>query len=371
MRITKIRIFGEINKKYRPYIVGVIVILCITFTLLAYQAIRQPLMIEEKVIANTIEEKVIFDYVAVVKPSTLYPQGGKVVPDQVIFYKLADKLIIQLDASINSARPVRIEGSIGVVFRLVAKDMWEREFELVAAQPINTEGISHSLLHEEIHLDLKELFSFIEKVEEETLVRSSNYTLLIKPKIEGTVYQKNENKAHEIISNIEIPFQLTGQYIKYAAESLEKEFIRTEIIEDVNTVPQSFNFFGKELTVIKARYSFSIVAIILLILIIISIVEKAKQKKEKVNEIYLIDKKHKSKIISISDKAGFKNSPQLGLDSFKALLQIAEEKDEPILRYADDIEGSVYYYIIATPTIYYYRIAKSIVVKGSDLAHHA
>lgn len=350
---------------------GLMVILWVAFTIFAYKAIKQPLVAEEKVIENKIEEKVLFDYAAIVQPSTLYPRGGKVVPDKVIFTKLTDKLIIQLDSIINTEKPVKIEGSTGVVFSLVAKDMWEREFELVANHSINTEGIHNSILQKEIELDIEDILSFTNKVEEESLVRSSNYLLVIKPKVEGTIFNEKGNKLLEINSNIEIPFEVSGQFIKYAGESMEREFIKTEVIENINTVPQRFYLFGKELSIIKSRYFFSTISIILLVLILISIAEKVIFKEEKTNEIYSIDKKHKSKIISLSNKTNFGNSPQLGLKSFKALLQISEEKEEPILRYADENEGAVYYYIIGNPTIYYYRSINSIVVKGSCLAHDA
>lgn len=326
-------------------------------------------MLEQKTIKNTIEEKISFDYAAMVKPSTLYPKGGIVAPDKAIFTALTDKLIIKLNADISSEKPVKFEGRIGIAYSTIAKDMWEREFELMPTKIINSEGITHDILQQEIQFDIAKVMDFINKVEEEILVRSGNNALVIKPKIEGMVYDEKGNAIYEVVSTVEIPFELSGQIIKYAAESPEKEFTKTQTIEEINRIPQSFDIFGREMPVISARYTFGIISATLLLPLIWMLALSLKNKAKDTGEINVIDKKHKSKIVYVSDKFGFDNLPQLRLDSFKALLQIAEEKEEPILRYED--VGIVYYYIVGNATIYYYRVLKSIIVEGSGITHDA
>lgn len=369
MKEAKIRVFQKINKKYRILILGLIVFIFLISTFFALKAIGQPLNIEEKATENKIEERTSFDYAASVHPSTLYPQGGKIAPDGVIFTNLTDKLIVQIDSSISAEKPVRVEGKVEVIYTLTAKDMWEREFNLVSTQGVNLQGTTNSLLKKEIQIDLEKISSYIKRVEEETLVRPSNYMLTIKPKIKGTVYGENDNVIYEIDNGIDIPFELSGQYVKYAAESPEKEFIKTKILESTKQVPQSFDFFGMKMPIVSARYIFGIISIISLAFILIALIEKSMTNKKIITEVSLIDKKNKNKIIEVSDDVNFGELPQLSLKSFKALLQIAEEKEEPILRYSNHIEGTVYYYVLGTTITYYYRSSENIVAKGSELSH--
>lgn len=344
-------------------------VLWLISTILSFRAIGQPLTIEERIIENKIEERTTFDYSAIVYPSTLYPTGGRVTSNGVIFNNITDKLIIKLDSSIMSDKPVKVEGSTRVVYSLVAKDMWEREFELIPTKTINIEGTSNSLIQEEMRLDVDDILAFIKKIEEETQVRPSNYLLIIEPKLTGTVYGEDGNIINEIGNDLEIPFEISGQYIRYAAESPEKEIIRTKVVEKIQAIPQSFNLFGKEISVVSSRYIFGIISIILLITLLIAAIEKVMSKKEKVTEVSLIDKKNKSKIIEVTENINFGELSQLSLKSFKALLQIAEEKEEPILRYADNIEETVYYYVLGATIVYYYCSSENNLTKGSELAH--
>ena len=371
MKLKNKKIPMKISRIHRKIIYSLIIVLWIISTRFAIQVLRQPLEIEEKITKNTIEEKTSFNYAAIVQPSTLYTRGGKVTPDGVIFTKITDKLILNIDSMISSQEPVTIESVAGVTYSLVAKDMWEREFELMRQRTINTEGTSNLLLQEEIELNLEDIFSFTKAIEEEVLVRPSNYLITIKPKVKGTVYDNKGEKIQEINIDLEIPFEMSGQYIKYTGEPMQGQLSKIKVLEEIKTIPQSFILFGKELSIIKSRYTFSITAVVLLILIFIPIIKQVTLKKEVKDENYLIDKKHKGKLVEISDKIISEDIPQLRLKTFKSLLQIAEEKEEPILKYLDDREGVIYYYVVGTSTIYYYGSTQNIITEGSDLAHDA
>lgn len=369
MNKARLRFFNKIKGKYRPYVVGSIVALLVISTIFAYNALGQQLVKEEKIITNSIEEKITFDYLASVNKSTLYPNGGIIVPDGVIFSNLTEKLIIQLEGSINTGQPVEVESNTRVTYSLIAKDMWEREFEVIPTIETKTEGVSNSLLKKEIEINLQELLSFINLIEEETLIRT-NYLLVIKPKIQGIVYGDNNDIIHEINSNLEIPFELSNQYIKYTGESNQKEFTSTKILEEVNTTPLVYKFLGKSISIQLSRFIFSGISIISFIALLVYGIEIISSK-EKGSEANLIDKKYKSKIIVISDKIFQTNLPQLQLINFKKLLLISEEKEEPILKYTDDIEGVTYYYVLGTTAIYYYKTSINVLNKGSEIVYDA
>lgn len=368
MKKINFKLYSQINKKYRKYLLGFIVIIFIISAVLCFLAIRQPLQIEEKIITNNIEEITSFDYKAVVKPSTLYPNGGVVTPDKVIFNSLTEDFIVNIKSDINTDKPVKIEAIKEIKYSIVAEKMWEREFTLVDQKQINIEGDSSNLLNNEVHLNLPEINNYITKVEEETLVRP-NYLLVIKPKITGKIFDENNNIIYEINNLLEIPFSLSGQYISYAGETEEKEFINTKIIEETNIKPQYFNIFGMNLYVVASRLGFGITALISLILIVLYFKEVNSNKRTGTTEISIIDKKNKSKIVTVSNKIDLQNNSYINIKSFKDLLKIAEEKDETILKYEDCTLGIIYYYITGTSFIYLFKCI--IDIKGSEQVQDA
>lgn len=362
------KLYNKINGKYHRYVAGLIFIIFIFSAVLTLLAIRQPLKIEEKIIKNNIEEKNSYDYKALVKPSTLYPSGGIIIPDKVIFNSLTEDFIVEIKTDINAENPVRVEATKEVTYKLVAEKMWEREFLIKQPIKYNSEGTSHNVLNEEVHININDINSYLTKIEEETLVRP-NYLLTIKSSVTGNVYDEKNNVIYEIDNILEIPFDLSGQYISYAGETDEREFAKTKAIEEINVIPQYFNLWGMNLSVVGSRIGFGVAAIISLLLLIIFIIEKIHNKTETLTEINIIDKKNKGNIVTITDKIDMNSMPQVAVKSFKDLLKIAEEKDESILKYFDNSLGIVYYYITSSSFIYIFKCINGI--KGSEQVQDA
>ncbi len=59
----------------------------------------------------------------------------------------------------------------------------------------------------------------------------------------------------------------------------------------------------------------------------------------------------------------------MSLSSFQSLMQIAEDKDEPILKYENYNEKMATYYVVSTTNVYFYEIneSKKVVKKANDL----
>lgn len=362
----------QICSKNYKYMVIIICTLLIFSIITVYKAIDYDLVIEEKNKENTIEEKFSFDYIPIVKESTLYPTGGKVEPDKVIFSQLTDKLVIQLNSVIESDKAVKIDGNVEVFYSLESEETFKRQFPLVSQQVFNADvvGTSHKLLEKEVQLDTTKIYDYIDTVEEETLYRANRYLLKIKPVIEGNVYDENGKIIHEINTDLEIPFEIAGQYIKYIGESTEKETINITPIQNIDIIPQTISLLGIKMNVISARYILGSICVILSFALVSLVISRIKFMKEKRTETYFIDKKYKSRIIEISEKISFKNTLELALRSFKALLQIAEKNEESILRYEIN-KDHVYYYVVGNNTIYYYYSISDISIEGCDLANDA
>lgn len=371
MKKPNIEFYKKINEKYRKYIVVLIFVIFIISAVLTFLSIRQPYEIEEKVIKNTIEEKTSFDYKAKVIPCTLYPEGGIITPDNVIFKNLTEDFIVEINSQIMTDQPVKIEATKSMKYNLIAEKMWEREFVLKQPFKRNYNGVSHDLVNDVIHININEINEYVTKIEEETLIRP-NYTIIVKSELTGNVYDENDHVIYEINNILEVPFELSGQYIRYAGETEEKEekeFNNTKSIEEASIIPQQFNLFGWNLSVTGSRLGFGITAVISLVLLIIYIVEKINNKSALLTETNTIEKRNKRNIINITSKMEIGSMPQVTVKSFKELLKISEEKEESILKYFDESLGIIYYYITTSSFIYIYKSA--VVIKGSEELQNA
>lgn len=357
MKTDKQKLWTTNKVSFHRVLIGIIAILCMISGILAFVAIKRPLQKEITTNINTIEERLSYDYSVKVKKSALYPEGEIVKPDSIIFTNLTDQLIIQLDSTIRSDKPVKIEANTKVFYQLVAMDMWERDSILIPERSLTMEGDNFTLLDEEIRIDTEDIINRISTIEEETLVRPNGYQIVIMVEIEGNVFDKKGKVIHELANNLVIPFEITGQYIKFAGESTEKEAIKSSAVEETNIIPQSLIFLGYEVNVKVARLCFGIIFILTFTLLLKKVIMRVYKKRSKVSEIDFIDKKYKSKIIEISDKISLNMLPQLGVKNFNLLIQIADEKEEPILKYMDGT--MVYFYVFGNASIYYYGIEKN------------
>lgn len=348
--------------------IGIVVIglVWIISTYMAYKAIIQPIAIEKTVVENTIEVKSAYDYKVRVNPSILYPTGGVVTPDLAIFNSLTDQLIVQLGSNIISKENVTVKCDVEINYNIISNEMWDRTFNLIPRQTKHSEGVTHTILDEEKTLNLKEIFDYIKSIEEQTLVRPNGYLVVISQTIKGNVYDSN-GIIHEINNELKIPFEVKNQYIRYAGETLEKEFVESFPIEKKVLIPQEFNLFNMQISIVLARYIFGASAIILFVLLIL-VIKKVKRQNENSEEL-LIDKKYKNKIVEVIDKLDIEGLPHIRLKSFKALLKVSEEKDENILKYSDN-DQEVYYYILGVTSIYFYCISDKS-TKRLVLAHDA
>ena len=162
MKETWEKVTQILRNRMDTILFGTIGVIFLFSSFFAYHALKQPLSTVEKTVHNTIEEKRSINFEIETKPSKLYPNGGTIIPDDVIFTRLTDHLIITIGEYINTAEDVKLEANTSIVYSLSAKDMWEREFELVPPQSISSEGTSFTLLQNKLRIDIKKILSYIQ-----------------------------------------------------------------------------------------------------------------------------------------------------------------------------------------------------------------
>jgi hypothetical protein len=328
-----------------------VILLWIVSTIFACSAFRQPLQLEHKIIENKIIQKTAMDYSVEVIPCLLYPEGGIIKTDSPILTNITDSINICLTSTISAERPVVVQGTYQIIARLVSEGVWEKEFVFKEETPIRVEEDAPFINLE--HKIVPSYYQgFIEAVEEDTRTRSSKYLLTIKPLVEWDIIF-NDNRI-PLDSTPEFTFELTNGLMKLVNEAPDDlmdphsplnsktEFVKEDVIERTEISAQKYNLFGWDFSIIASRYVFAIISLLLLVYLLSLLVREKRLIKQALTEAERIDKKYRSKIIPVKRLL---DTQLLNLESFKALLKIADEKEQPIFRYRESDDTVIYYVV--------------------------
>jgi hypothetical protein len=308
-------------------------------TFLAFMAFRQPLQLEEMKTQNTIQEKTLFEYQVEVIPCTLYPNGGIVIPEGDIMTAITRRINIHIESWVTADKPVVVKGSQQVLVKLVAEGLWERDFSLGNKAPFEITGDKNRLIQREYSINPLDFFTYIGSVEEETKVRASKYFLKIKPVLEGEI--KHDDTTFALDKTPELTFEIGNNQMKLVRSNSKTpsdeapinkvEYTKTTPVQTIRTIPQKFILFGKGFSIIGVRYSACILSIFCIAIVLGHIWRGKKRADSLMTESQKIDKKYSARIVKVEHE--YRHSNPFYLESFKALLKIADEKEQPILRF--------------------------------------
>lgn len=308
--------------------------------------------IEKTEIVNIIEQNTSVNYFANVNPSILYPEGGRIIPDNAIFTNLTEDLIVDLNINVNSQHPIEIDGTSQVLLRILASDTWQRDAVLIAKSPISLSN-SSTIIDEEINININQIQSFISAVEQETLVRPGNYQLQIIPITTGDILNEDGIVIGSANNEVVIPFEMNSQYLKYVAEEQKKDFVNKTEIKNTSVINQEFSLFGLGMSKKNSILIFSFLS--LASLISIALLLKNTFSNESKDEEKKLKKKYAVQMANISKDTIFDNNIQIILTDFKSLIKISEDKEEPILKKENIEENQVHYYVMGLNHIYTYK----------------
>lgn len=308
--------------------------------------------IEKTEVVNIIEQNTSVNYFANVNPSILYPEGGRIIPDNAIFTNLTEDLIVDLNINVNSQHPIEIDGTSQVLLRILASDTWQRDAVLIAKSPISLSN-SSTILDEEININIKQIQSFISSVEQETLVRPSNYQMQIISIITGDILNEEGKIIGSTNNEVVIPFEINSQYIRYVAEEQKKDFVDKIEIKNTSIAQQELSVFRIGMTKRNSLLIFS--SLTLTSLIAIAFLLKSSFSNGSKDEEKKLKNKYAGQMANISNDTIFDNKIQIVLTDFSSLIKISEEKEEPILKKENIEDNQVHYYVIGLNHIYTYK----------------
>lgn len=360
MNGDKITHIKKIIRANRKIFYTVAIIICLTSTIFTFYILRLPTDITEEIDKNNISQETNFNYKADSIPFALNPEGGIVEFDKRTFTKVTNDIIIHISSSIKSDKPISINGTKKVALKLLAEELWEKEYTLEPETSFSLEGSDNRLIDEDYKIALGELINFIKVVEQEINTRPGRYVFEVKPIISGTVSYNGK----------EIPVDLSSQAtIEYSETQIiageEKIFTKVTPIADTIVIPQKFSAFGKEISIMNAKYLFTITNLIIFFSLLIWTSHVIRANKSSLTEAQKIDRKYKVRLINVMQEANKSNHERIVLDSFASLITISDEKECPIFRYEN--KNKIIYYVMNEGYAFLYEICN---ILDKDVSIH-
>jgi hypothetical protein len=326
----------------------------------AVTSFLQPSNQSQTTIENTLQQKTAFSYLVNVQPSELYPQGGIIEPDSVIFEKVTNEIPTTIQTSITSEQDIKVEGSVQPILTIEAGEFWKKDIPLSEKEPFQFEGKEYNVINRTFSININEVKELIKSIEEEINVSPDNYLLKVNPNITGTIIYAG--KEISLNGGEELVFEYGYNKIQLASE---KEFKTETPFKSQNTIENPYNLLGFAVPAFHAKV-ISIIVSICLIMLLLFLLERLKERKlAGTSEAQKIDKKHASRLVTVSKKFDLVNKSFLTLESFTALTQVADEKELPIFRYEDKSKEKIVYFIIDLDYIFSFE-ANNLVDTSSN-----
>jgi len=358
MRKISVNKFKGNNKK----IVFTLVVLLIISLPISVYALLKPPTTSNQITDNNLEINTSFDYKATIKPNVLYPDGGTVEVGDTIIKKITTSIPVDLKSTINSENEVIAKGSHDIQLLVKAADLWERSFPLAEKQTFEHKGTEISILDSTFNVNLEEVKTFIEQVEEETGISPEQYSIEIVPNILGTI--NYAGKEREFNSEQKLVFQYSYDEITLASE---KTFSSVTPFKSTEVITNSLTILGITLPLIPVRIVSTIFSSLLLIAFIYVYTNLLSNRvKPMRSQVDKINKKYGNRIITVSQKLNIDLKSIITLSSFTSILKVADEKELPIFCHKIHEDGTALYFIVDGEYVYNYETIKSTLIHSTE-----
>ena len=217
----------------------------------------------------------------------LKPYGGIVDLGDGVIRKVTDEIYLFIKSVIKADNPIEIEGTKQLILTINANDLWEEDFLLESISNIDYEGSEYIIFDGLYPLSLTELNQFIKSVEDELELRTGNYTIEIKPAVEGKIYTANQTIAID-----ESAYSTVNLSSDIILSETENYFSVSTPIKDTIEIPQFLYFFKYKIPVNTFKYIIIIVYTLFIFVMAIINLRKIIDKKKQQSEVELFNKKY-------------------------------------------------------------------------------
>ncbi len=146
------------NVQRSNHFYGVLFLLWALLLVISLFALSKPLNIEEKNLVNNIIQKTYFDYSTDLLPSLLHPNGGTIEGEGPIFTNITKSINLLIDSRIIADKPVKVEGTHRITYRLISENSWEHDYNLRDEQRFELEGTDNTLIDGHFSIPIEDIF---------------------------------------------------------------------------------------------------------------------------------------------------------------------------------------------------------------------
>ena len=347
-----INVGKHIRRKKRGWILFLLLLMWVIFTFASVRTWSQSFENKEVIKENVVTCFTNYDYAVEVNPCTLYPEGGLITGAEVMFTPISKKINTIIEVELSSEKPVFIEGEHQIKLQLIAEEMWTKEFALTEKEKFAFNISKSKLVEEKFVLDFEEIKQFIAQVEEEIGMVMRTYYLVVKPELTGTLTYEGRTQSIQALSEgNQLRFLYNTNRLSIEGEkSFASELtLKKEVVQQ-----QFFYLFGAKIPSVFLKGIFAGLSLLFLVVLCLFIwQDKSTQGTLSASE--QIDKRYGSRLLQIKKEINTSGKTKICLASFSSLVQIADERELPILRFSFE-KLNVVYFILDGDLLYYYLV---------------
>lgn len=335
----------EKNKKASKTYLVILVVLFILFSGLSLRSIKQPLQYQEKTAVNSITQKTSITYSTEALPDGMNSVNG------TIFSKVQKNLKLHVNSIVTAEKPIIIKGTGIVYCDLIADGFWIQTMPISSNIKIDLNGRENTIINSDFQINLVDIKNKIEMAEDQvTGTSAEKYLLKIRPDIQADV--TFEDKEIQLDSTCQLSFEYSNGLIIQSGDN--KELVKNTPMEEITINSSKLTLLGIAIPILICRYVFSIAALVLLIVLIHNLrFVKSNYNADEQSPGY-IDKKYRSRLVSLQAEPNLENRILLSVSNFKELVRVADDKELNILRYIKVDSRIVIYLVIDGECIYNY-----------------
>lgn len=317
------------GKRKWPYIIAITVVtaLCITTATEWSMVLTQPMQIQnDNQVSGNLTTS--FSYQPIESPNPLLPKGGATTGNGTIFTAITRQLVIHEQMNFLANQPMTLHLSSTPIIRLIAPNMWEKDYPVASTQTIVTHEKSGTLWNETYTINLATINEFTSNMTKALQISPDSYTITLDPQIAGEVTYNRQTEQIPTVSGLS--FQENGQELEVQSSltnSIPVSFTLSSI------TPNTCHLFGWTLPIPLARTGLGSLFGILLVALLILLWPYRKLRVgigSKPSE--RLEKRHRDRIFHLSQTVNFGHSFVITLDSLASLVRLALDRDVPILR---------------------------------------
>ncbi len=312
-------------RRLRPALIALLALTLAASTITSAMAYRAAEVITQSHTIYALTQRTQLSYLAAVKPSVIYDNATVIGPGKPLYTRLIEAINITYEHSTQPlvADLVREWGTYDVVMTLSSGRGWSKTVMLVPAT--SYEGTYSGT----VVISISDINNLIERLEQETGLSSSTYTLTVDVETDSTLLLSGVGEVtNNYVSSAVIELRLGEGRMSIKTKGTTSEVSKDESISQENTL----KILGREVPVTDAR-KYSTVALVtsMMGLLAITLYPGSRRKEP--------DRKYRDIIID-GEPRWLTTLPVVEVKKLKDLVDLARGSGKPVIRSTKDEGGA-------------------------------